>query len=501
MQFSLTLASPQLAEADALILSLYEGEALHKSPALANEALGGAIADLISSGDFTAKASQTAVLYPRGALPARRLILLGLGKREALSLEVLRRAAAVGVQKARDLKAKTVASVLHGRGSTLSAELCAQACVEAALMATYHYHGQKSSDAPPDLPERLTLVLPEDAAADREAVERGMNAGQALGEATRLARTLVNLPPNICTPQHLAETARQIATQHNLTVQVLGRAEMEALKMGALLGVARGSAIPPQFIVLEHKAERAAEGKSIVLVGKGITFDTGGYSIKTAEGMVPMKNDMAGGAAVLGAMQAIAALGVPRHVVGIVPATFNMINGDAYLPSEVLTASNGTTIEIISTDAEGRLVLADALVYAARYQPAAVVDIATLTGSMVIALGTAAAGVYATDEGLCETLLAAANSSGERLWVLPMFSDYEKLIESKTADIKNSGGRFGGANIGAVFLKRFTSYPAWAHIDIAGVANDLPDNPLYPNGATGYGVRLLTEYVRRAAQQ
>ncbi|MDW8299418.1 MAG: leucyl aminopeptidase [Anaerolineae bacterium] len=500
MQFSLIFQAPHLAQADALILSMYEDEALHKSPAAADAALGGAIADLLSTGDFTGKASQVAVLYPRGALPARRLILVGLGKRESLTLDTLRRAAAVGVQKARELKAKSLASTLHGRGSALSAESCAQAYLEGAVLGNYQYHGQKSSAPSPELPETLTLVLPEDAQGDKEAVERGMNIGQVLGEATCLARTLVNLPPNLCTPQHLAETARQIAQQHGLSVQVLDRAEMEALKMGALLGVARGSAIPPQFIILEHQPERATEGKTIVLIGKGITFDTGGYSIKPADSMVAMKNDMAGAAAVLGAMQAIAELKVPRHVVGLVPATFNMISGEAYLPSEVLTASNGKTIEVISTDAEGRLILADALVYAARYKPAAVVDIATLTGSIVVALGNAAAGLFTTNNELREALLAAAEATGERLWTMPMYSDYEKLIESKTADIKNSGGRHGGACIGAVFLKHFADYPAWAHIDMAGMADDLPNNPIYPSGASGYGVRLLTEYVRRAAQ-
>jgi leucyl aminopeptidase len=500
MQHSLTFGAPHLAEADALMLSAHEGEPTQDSLTAADTALGGALTDLFSTGDFVGKASQVAVLYPRGALPARRLILIGLGKREALTLDVLRRAIAVGVQKARELKVKRLASMLHGHNGALSAALCAQACTEATLLAAYQYHGQKSDKPAPESLESLTIIAPEKLAAEREALESGMKVGQTLGEATQLARTLVNQPPNICTPQHLAETARQIAQTYGLAVQVLDRAEMEALKMGALLGVARGSAIPPQFIILEHQAERAAEGKSIVLVGKGITFDTGGYSIKTADGMVAMKNDMAGAAAVLGAMQAIGALGVPRHVVGLIPATFNMISDQAYLPSEVLTASNGTTIEVISTDAEGRLILADALVYAARYKPAAVVDIATLTGSVVVALGNAAAGLYATHDGLRDALLAAAEATGERLWAMPMFSDYEKQIESKVADIKNSGGRSGGANIGAVFLKRFTDYPAWAHIDMAGMAEDLPNNPLYPSGASGYGARLLAEYVRRAVQ-
>lgn len=309
---------------------------------------------------------------------------------------------------------------------------------------------------------------------------------------------MVNLPPNLCTPQYLAQQAREIAAKFNMKVEVFDKAQLESMKMGALLGVARGSVIPPQFIVLEHQPERAAEGKTVVLVGKGITFDTGGYDIKTADGMLTMKTDMAGAAAVLGAMHAIGALSVPRHVVALVPTTYNMISGDAFLPSEVLIASNGLSIEVGNTDAEGRLILADALVYAARYKPLAVIDLATLTGSMAIALGTAAAGFYSTDSTLTSALTAAAESSGDKLWQMPLFQEYEKPLESKVADTKSTGVRFGGANIAATFLRKFTSYPAWAHIDIAGVAFDVPDSPLLPGGgATGYGVRLLAEYVRR----
>jgi leucyl aminopeptidase len=278
---------------------------------------------------------------------------------------------------------------------------------------------------------------------------------------------------------------------------------MEALNMGALLAVAQGSDTPPRFIILEHNGERADELDSIILVGKGVTFDTGGYSLKTKEGMSTMKNDMAGAAAVIGAMRAIGALDVELHVVGLAPASDNMINGHAYRPQEVFTASNGVTIEINSTDAEGRMLLADALVYASRFQPSAVVDVATLTGACVIALGKGvAAGLFSTDDTLRDALLDAADRSAEKLWPLPLFPEYEKSIESKTADIRNNGDRTSGVGSSATFLKHFVDYPAWAHVDMAGLALGDGDNPYAPGkGATGFGVRLLTEFVRRWSQR
>jgi leucyl aminopeptidase len=283
-----------------------------------------------------------------------------------------------------------------------------------------------------------------------------------------------------------------------LRIQVLEEEQMTSLDMGALLAVAQGSDTPPRLIILEHNADRATELDTIVLIGKGVTFDTGGYSLKSREGMVTMKSDMAGAAAVIGAMQAIGALDVPLHVVGLAPAADNMISGRAYRPSEVVTASNGVTIEIISTDAEGRMLLADALVYAKRFNPTAVVDIATLTGTCAAALGKAAAGLFSTDDGLRDVLLSAADASAEKLWPLPLYPEYEKTIKSETADIKNSGGRFGGIGSSATFLKHFVDYPAWAHIDMAGVALDAEDNPYAPGkGATGFGVRLMVEFVRR----
>jgi leucyl aminopeptidase len=477
---------------DALIVSAFEGAELPAPTATINTALNGAISDLLETGDFTGKTAQVAVTYPRGTIPAKRVIVVGLGKRDALTPDILRRAAAAVAATLREIRAVRAASMLHG-APEVGVETAAEALAEGTVLGLYTYHGQKTGEQQTARLETLEV------AGDSAATRAGLEAGRQIALATRLTRDLANLPPNICTPTYLAETAQRIGKEGGMRVEVLDQSQMEALKMGALLAVTRGSDTEPRFIIMEHNA-RHPRLDTIVLVGKGITFDTGGYSIKPADGMVGMKGDMSGAAAVIGAMQAIAALKVPLHVVGLVPACENMINGHAYLPQEVITASNGVTIEVISTDAEGRLILADALVYADRYKPAAVVDIATLTGSIAVALGNQAAGLFCTDDTLRDRLVAAGAHTAERVWPMPLYPEYEKALESKTADIKNSGGRFGGACLGAIFLRKFTSYPAWAHVDMAGVMTDVPENPYIPGGgASGFGTRLLVEFVRRWA--
>ncbi|RLC75264.1 MAG: leucyl aminopeptidase [Chloroflexi bacterium] len=501
----------QASDADAIIVNLFQdaqpfwnGHSDGTQPGGATKAvdqsLDGAISDLIESGDFSGKADQVAVLYPRGAIPARRVILVGLGPREKFNVDVVRRAAARAIQKARDLKAGRVATILHGAGAgELSIEEAAQATAEGSLLGLYDYRGQKTDDAPEPLPKSLELAIFDE--GDVPAAQRGAEAGRAIAAGVALTRDLVNLPPNICTPAYMAQAAAEMAEEVGLRVEVLERKQMEALKMGALLAVAQGSDTPPRFIILEHNGDRASELDSIVLVGKGVTFDTGGYSLKPKEGMGRMKADMAGAGAVIGAMYAIGALDVDLHVVGLAPAADNMIGSHAYRPQEVVTASNGVTIEINSTDAEGRMLLADALVYAARFQPAAVVDIATLTGACATALGRVAAGLFSTDDGLRDVLLSAADASAEKLWPLPLFPEYEKTLESQTADIRNSAGIRAGVGSSATFLKHFVSYPAWAHVDMAGLALEAKDNPYVPGkGATGFGARLLTEVARQWAQ-
>ena len=494
----------QECDADAIIVNLFEDTQPGGATKAVDDPLGGAIRDLIAGGDFSGKAGHVAVLYPRGAIPARRVILVGLGPRddfEADAAEAVRRAAARAIQRARELKANRVASILHGAGAGgLSVEEAAQATTEGSLLGLYDYRGQKTGEPSEPLPRSLELMIFNE--RDVPAAQRGVDGGLAIAAGVTLARDLVNLPPNICTPTHMAQVASEVAEEVGLRIKVLGREQMEALNMGALLAVAQGSDTPPRFIILEHNGERASELDSIVLVGKGVTFDTGGYSLKPKESMSKMKADMAGAAAVIGAMRAIGALDIPLHVVGLAPASDNMIGSRAYRPQEVFTASNSVTIEINSTDAEGRMLLADALVYAGRFQPAAVVDIATLTGACVVALGGVAAGLFSTDDTLRDALLAAADSSAERLWPLPLFPEYEKAIESQTADIRNNGEKGSGVGSSATFLKHFVAYPAWAHVDMAGLAFGDKDNPYVPGkGATGFGVRLLTEFVRRWSQR
>jgi leucyl aminopeptidase len=496
------------SDADAIIVNLFEVPASERpqlggATKAVDDALDGAIRHLIEGGDYNGTAGQVAVLYPRGAIPARRVIVVGLGPRDQFDADPadgVRRTAAHAIKKARDLKANRVASILHGAGAGgLSIEEAAQATAEGSLLALYDYRGQKTGE--PQKPEPKSLELMVFDPRDGPAAQRGVDAAQAIATGVTLTRDLVNLPPNICTPTHMADTARTVAKEVGLSVEVLGKKQMASLNMGALLAVAQGSDTPPQFIILEHNGDRADELDSIVLVGKGVTFDTGGYSLKTKEGMSKMKADMAGAAAVIGAMRAIGQLNVPLHVVGLAPASDNMIGSHAYRPQEVYTASNGVTIEINSTDAEGRMLLADALVYARRFAPAAVVDVATLTGACVVALGKGiAAGLFSTDDTLRDTLMAASKATGEKLWPLPLFPEYEKDLESQTADIRNSGERVGGVGSSATFLKHFVDYPAWAHVDMAGLASDAKENPYIPaKSATGFGVRLLTEFVRRRA--
>lgn len=499
MDVKITLGVIHEHDADAIIVGLFEESRPEGATQSVDQALGGAIRELLDGGDLSGRADEVAVLYPRGAIPARRVIVVGLGPREGFDWDVLRRGAARGIQKARDLKAQRVASVLHGAEDLDPAptvEAAAQAVTEGSLLALYDYRGQKTDETPESLPQTLELMIRHE--QDMRAAQRGVDAGRAIASGVALTRDLVNLPPNICTPAYLAEVADQIAETVGLRIQLFDQEQMETLGMGALLAVARGSDTPPRFIILEHNPDRAGDVDTIVLVGKGVTFDTGGYSLKTKEGMATMKGDMAGAAAVIGAMRAVGALDVPLHVVGLVPAADNMISGHAYRPQEVVVASNSVTIEIVSTDAEGRMLLADALVYAERFQPAAVVDIATLTGTCARALGKVAAGLFSTDDALRDILLAAADASAERLWPLPLFPEYEKAIESEAADIKNSGGKWGGIGSSATFLKHFVACPVWAHIDMAGLAFEAKDNPYAPGkGATGFGVRLLTEFVRR----
>lgn len=497
MDVHLHHGSVTTVDADTLVVNLFQGvTAPAGASGAVDQALHGAIQELIAAGDLTGKLGETAVYHPRGALPARRILVVGLGEREKFDLQAVREAAAAAAKRARDLKTHHLATIVHGAGvGGLAVEAAAQATVEATLLALYHYAAPKQTEPPHPI---ASLTLVEADAAKLEALQAGSAAAQAIAAGVYLTRDLVHAPPNVATPNHMAAVAQEIADRWGMSLTLGGRKWAARHQMGAFLAVARGAGDKPRFIVLEYNAH-LTDQPPIILVGKGITFDTGGITLKPGEKMGEMKADMAGAGAVLGAMEAIARLQLPRRVVAIAPCTENKPDAHAYRPGDVISASNGKTIEIISTDAEGRMVLADALVYAQRYRPAAVVDLATLTGAIGVALGEGVAGgLFCNNDSLRDQLLAAGQITHERLWPMPLWDDYRKIIDSSVADFKNSGGRAGGVGASAIFLREFVDYP-WAHLDIANVAFTHKTAGYESPGATGFGVRLLVEWLRRGA--
>ncbi|MFQ5408233.1 MAG: M17 family metallopeptidase, partial [Anaerolineales bacterium] len=425
-------------EVDAIVVNLFAGVTRPGGATGAvDQALGGAITALIAGGDFKGKLGDVAVLYPGAALPAHRVLIAGLGPRDGFSFEQVRRAAAAAAEKAGALGARSVATIVHGAGiANLEPRAAARAVAEGSVLGAYTFDTFKST--PTDTPIADVTIVEFDG-GKMDAVAAGASEGMTIAECANFARDLVNEPPNSCTPTSLAARAEQVAAAYGGHARVVEMPEMRELNMGALLSVAAGSAEPAKLIVLEHDPGQA-EAAPLVFVGKAITFDTGGYSLKSYQNMAEMKTDMAGGAAVLGALRAAMALGAPQRVIGIIPATENMVSGRASRPSDVVTASNGKTIEIISTDAEGRMVLADALVYAARYEPAAVIDLATLTGAAMTALGRGgAAALFTNDDALRDRILRASADSGERVWPMPLFDEYaEWMRRSEVADLRNA---------------------------------------------------------------
>jgi leucyl aminopeptidase len=492
----------QESVADTIIVNLFEGVTEPRGATGAvNQALNGAISELIANGDMTGKLGEVSVLYPRGALTASRVLVVGLGKLDTFDLEVVRRVAGTAIKRARELNANEVATIIHGAGAAgLEAAQAAQATAEGSLLALYHYAAQKLETE--SIHEIQSLTLMELDSTQIAAVEGGVRTALAIAQGVYLARDLTNMPPNIATPTRLAAVAQEIALQHRMVITVGDRDWAARHRMGGFLAVAKGAGEPPKFIILEHNRERH-DLDTIVLVGKGITFDTGGISLKPSEHMENMKSDMAGAAAVLGTMKVVGLLNLSLRVVGLAPATENMPDAQGYHPADVITASNGKTVEIISTDAEGRMVLADALVYAGQYKPKAVIDLATLTGACVTALGQGvAAGLFSNDQKLQDRLISSGSITHERLWPLPLWDDYLKKIKSEVADLKNSGGRNGGVGTSAVFLKEFTDYP-WAHVDMAGMAlmEKKDETPYIAAGGSGYGVRLLIDFLMKWLEQ
>jgi len=488
----------QEVEADAVVVNLFKGvERPGGATGAVDRALNGAISELIAAGDFQGKLGETAVLYTRGAMPAPRVILVGLGEQEKFDLEAVRKAGAAAAKRAKDLDVKRLATIVHGAGvGGLEPRDAAQATVEGALLALYEFRELKTEEEE-ERKGPLTDLLVVEAAQERvPVVEQGARVARIVADAVRLARDLGNRPGNVATPTHLAETAQRIAAETGLRCEIIDEEGMRELGMGALLGVARGTEEPAKFIVLEHNPGRD-DLDTVVLVGKGITFDSGGISIKPSQGMQDMKFDMMGGAAVIATLKAAAELDLPLRLVGLVAATENLPGGRAIKPGDVLKALNGKTIEVINTDAEGRLILADALSYAQRFQPKAIIDLATLTGACMVALGRYATGLFTNDEALAERVKAAAAASGERAWPLPLYDEYKEEVKSDVADVKNVGkGRYGGASVAAAFLSHFVGDHPWVHLDIAPTAWADEAKDYTPKGATGVGVRLLVRLLQ-----
>lgn len=496
----------QTIAADAIIVNLFQGVTDPSGATGAvNQALGGAIGELIAGGDLRGKPGETAVLYPRGAIPARRVIVVGLGQPDKFNLESVREAAAVAVKQAQKVGAVNVATVIHGGGAGgLDMAEAAQAVVEGTLLALYRYDAPRAKKEDDEEKRVDSLTLVEFDTAKIGAVEAGAKAGQIIAESVYLTRTLVNQPSNVATPTAIAQAAQAVCAEAGLLCQVLEEAEMQAQGMGALLAVTQGATQPAKFVIMEHCPAGMVEQPPVVLVGKGVAFDTGGYSIKTAAGMVDMKGDMAGAGAVIGAMRVVALLQLPLRVIGLTPLVENVISATAYKPADVFTAKNGVTIEIISTDAEGRLILADALCYANDLKPAAVIDVATLTGAKVVALGERMNALFCDDDKLTEALLTAGKKVGEPLWRMPLDPAYDRQIKSSVADIKNSGGRAGGAITAARFLAHFAGDWPWAHIDMAGSETYSSGSEQTPRsyltkGASGIPLRTFVEYLRGIA--
>ena len=492
MKISVAAGMIEKQKTDGAVILLFEDEKPGAAAGRIDKALGGMIARLMKRGDFKPKPGGVHLLYPEGRIVAERLVLAGLGKRKDLDLNRLRQAAGKAAPHLRAAGARNIMIAADGLGS--GAEETAQALTEGSVLGLYRFLKYKTKEENNNKEDVQAVTIVTESAASLKAMQKGAKTGEVIAGSTMMVRDMVSSPPVDMTPAIVAAKARETAREFGLKLQVLERSGMEKLGMGALLGVASGSAQPPKFIILEY---RKGGGKPfIALVGKTITFDSGGISIKPSENMDKMKDDMSGGAAVLGALRTVAALKLPLNIVGLLPATENMPGGSAYKPGDVLRTLSGQTIEIINTDAEGRLILSDALAYACRYKPAVIVDIATLTGACRVALGQEAMGMLGTDDKLKQKIREAGEKTGERVWELPLWEGYYDQIKSDVADMKNAGGRDGGAITAAALLSRFVQDYPWVHLDIAATAWTEKDRPYTPKGATGIGVRLLTQFLR-----
>jgi leucyl aminopeptidase len=496
VEFSTKAGSPEKQKSGCLVVGLFEDKKLTQTAAELDRAGGGLISEVVNRGDAKGKAGATLMLHHLPGCQAQRVLLVGLGKEEDGGIQdkawrdavnaAVRAVAATGAEDALFcLNREEVAGRDLGWKLRQAVMLAESALYRSDVLKS------KKEDNPPTL-SKISFLLTH--RSETEAAADALAQGSAIAEGTLLARKLGDCPANICTPSYLADQAKKLGKEFKLKVDVLNRDDMEKLGMGALLAVAKGSHEPPRFIVLHHNGGKKKE-KPVVLVGKGITFDSGGISLKPGEGMDEMKYDMCGAASVMGCMKMAALLDLPLNIVGVIPAAENLPGGSAIKPGDIVTSLSGQTIEILNTDAEGRLILCDALSYVERFEPDCVVDIATLTGAVVVALGNLTSGLLANDQELADELLARGQEAGDRAWQLPLWDDYQEMLQSNFADMPNIGTKGAGSITAACFLSRYTKSYKWAHLDIAGTGWKSGKE----KGATGRPVPLLTHFLLKRA--
>jgi leucyl aminopeptidase len=464
-----------------------------------DKALDGAITQLIAAGEIKGKSGEMTLVHSLGKIPAKRVIVAGLGKQAQFNVDSIRRVSAEACRFARSKAAKRVATIVHGGGvGGIEPGKAAQAITEGVILGLYRFRRHISKE--PENGDVQELLIVERDEAKRAQLEKGRDVGGVLAEAVVFARDMINEPANFMTPSIMADMARNLAGECGLELTVLERAQMKELGMGGLLGVSQGSHQDPKFIVLSYRGDPGSQN-TVGLVGKGITFDSGGISLKPSEDMGEMKGDMAGGATVMAAIRAVGKIRPKINVTAVIPATENLPGGSALKPGDVIKAMNGKTIEIISTDAEGRLILADALSYAVKNGLSPLVDVATLTGAVRVALGDVTVGVFSNNEDFSKKVMVAAADAGERMWQMPMFEEYKEQYKSDVADVKNTGGRYGGAITAAQFVGEFVGDTPWVHLDIAGTSLTSKEKGHVVKGATGVAVRTLINLVMSLAAE
>ena len=494
MEFSIRALAPEKAKTGCLVLAAFAGSNAGGALALADRAAKGALRRVLAQGDLAGKAGSTLLLQKVPGLAAERVLLVSLGERGEFGVPAFREAVRGAASALKGIGARD--AVLYATDLVVRARGLPWAVRNAALglRDAFYRFDQLKTQKKPAAPALASVTLAVAGAPVTLQAQAALKEAVATADGADLARTLGNLPPNICTPAYLAEEAKKLAKQFKLGIEVLERKDMERLGMGALLAVTNGSRQPPKLIVLRY-AGAAKSRKPLVLIGKGITFDTGGISLKPGAEMDEMKFDMSGAGSVLGAIRALAGMRAPVNVIGVVPTCENMPDGAASRPGDIVTTMSGQTVEILNTDAEGRLILCDALTYSERFSPEAVVDIATLTGACVIALGHVASGLFANDQKLADAILAAGEDAWDRAWQLPLWDEYQEQLRSNFADVANIGGRPAGSITAACYLSRFTRKLRWAHLDIAGTAWRSGRD----KGSTGRPVPLLVRLALRGA--